>query len=164
MPCSAEHCRPPLGQVLQFERISSSVSGQTLPVRANKEESFAPDGIHPIQAGLKRKIVRLKFFCPTELLSVLCMLSAARASLKNTLPPKFNRSGNFTSQSGRPHYGRNGSDRCLHHVRKEFAELRKQSGGMLRHSFEVLSTPAPKSKTTFYFRFQSGSMVQKRVY
>ena len=136
-----------------LKEFLSSVSGQTLPVRTNKEESFAPDGIHPNPSWLKKENREIEILLArTELLSVLSMLSAARASLRKYPAAEIQSLWKILLLNQADHImaGTAPID-VYHHVRKEFAELRKQSGGMLRHSFEVLSTPAPKSKTDILF-------------
>ena len=122
-------------------------------MRSIKEESFAPDGIHPQPSWLKKENREIEILLArTELLSVLSMLSAARASFRKYPAAEIQSLWKILLLNQADHImaGTAPID-VYHHVRKEFAELRKQSGAMLRRSFETLSSPAPKSKTDISF-------------
>ena len=131
----------------------NAVTGQSLPSRSIKEGSFAPDGIHPQPSWLKKENREIEILlAKTELLSVLSMLSAAKASLRKYPVAEIQSLWKILLLNQADHImaGTAPID-FYHHVRKEFSLLRKQSGAMLQRSFETLSSPAPKSKSDILF-------------
>ena len=131
----------------------NSVSLQSLQTRTNKEEAFAQDGIHPQPSWLKKENREIEILLArTEMLSVLAMFYGEKAALRKYPAVEIQALWKILLLNQADHImaGTAPID-FYHHVRKEFSELRKQSGVMLQRSFEALSSPVPKSKTDILF-------------
>jgi alpha-mannosidase len=143
----------PAVQLSSLRNFLSSVSIQNLPTRKESQGISSPSGIHPQPSWLKKENRECEIFlAQTEVLSVLSMLFAGKASLRK-YPAESIQALWKTLLLNQADQIMAGTVplRVYHSVRNDFSAIRKQSGEIIKRSLDALSVPAPKSKTDLIF-------------